>query len=881
MRKNPLPLGILKSTSFLLLFLFTAFYGNAQSPQLRITDFVLFGGNANCPNGAQTPCNSPGCAVQLGSSSSVSGGSVGSYRLVKTTGTVTITGNVYSGGTVQLSNGNKVTGKITAANSTAITTPAFTAGSNSIFSGNIDINGNITVSGGTVSGKVTHPSGTTYTGPTPLGGNIVGNPSLPLLPDMPPIAIFPSAGVTDITTSKTITPGAYRNISLSGNKTITLSGPGTYIFKSIKNSGSTNNFVFDFKGSSTGNFIIYIHGDANLCKVSASMTNGGSATRIFTEVHGNGTGDDDDPTASFRIANGSSSNSATKWLGTVWAPYAAINIGSGTGNCSITGALWSGTQVNIQSGVSIIYAPFLLCSTPNAKAGNDKSITCDIPTVTLDGSSTTAGAQYSWTSVGGTGVFVSGANTATPVVSAAGKYVLQVSVNGGCSATDTVVVTDIPCVIPYYPPPANGKVGNLIGAELNSLYLNFGLVTDSAKTIFILKGDSVMIDVISRQGQFAALLSLLQTSDYGITDLIDNGPNSGIITGKYPIANLRKLDSLPILIDYCRPLFPGINNTGIATTQGDAVMRTDFLRNGYKLNGDSIKVGVISDSYNTLANNPASTDVSNGDLPGTGNPVNGTPVQVLGEYPFGRRSDEGRAMLQIIHDIAPKATLAFRTGFVSPGDMALGIRQLKQASCDVIVDDVTFITEPFFRDGVVTQAVNEVSQQGVTYFTSAGNFGNKAYESNFNATAAPAGIIGSAHNFGGGDIFQNISLKPGTYTIVLQWDDDFYSLGQGTGTQNDLDIYLTNNSGVTLFGFNRNNIGGDPVEVLPFTVTTNTQTNILVTRNSGNASVRFKYIIYRGDATINEFNSGESTIAGHANAEGCRAFLSWQLGIYQ
>ncbi len=74
---------------------------------------------------------------------------------------------------------------------------------------------------------------------------------------------------------------------------------------------------------------------------------------------------------------------------------------------------------------------------------------------------------------------------------------------------------------------------------------------------------------------------------------------------------------------------------------------------------------------NTLANDPASTDVSNGDLPGSGNPVNGTPVEVLGEYPFGRRSDEGRAMLQIIHDIAPKATLAFRTGFVSPGDMAL------------------------------------------------------------------------------------------------------------------------------------------------------------------------------------------------------------------
>lgn len=167
--------------------------------------------------------------------------------------------------------------------------------------------------------------------------------------------------------------------------------------------------------------------------------------------------------------------------------------------------------------------------------------------------------------------------------------------------------------------------------------------------------------------------------------------------------------------------------------------------------------------------------------------------------------------------------------------MALGIRQLRDAGCDVIVDDVTFITEPFFRDGVVAGAVNEVSGQGVTYVTAAGNFGNKSYEGVFNATTPPSGYNGTAHNFGGGDIYQNISLTPGTYTIVLQWEDGFYSLDQGTGAQTDLDIFLTNNNGATLFGFNRNNIGGDPVEVLPFTVTSPTTTNILITRANGPA----------------------------------------------
>ena len=77
------------------------------------------------------------------------------------------------------------------------------------------------------------------------------------------------------------------------------------------------------------------------------------------------------------------------------------------------------------------------------------------------------------------------------------------------------------------------------------------------------------------------------------------------------------------------------------------------------------------------------------------NPVNSIPVEVILEYPYGTRTDEGRAMLQIIHDIAPKASLAFRTGFINATDFADGIRELEKAGCDIIVDDITYITQPF------------------------------------------------------------------------------------------------------------------------------------------------------------------------------------------
>ena len=132
-------------------------------------------------------------------------------------------------------------------------------------------------------------------------------------------------------------------------------------------------------------------------------------------------------------------------------------------------------------------------------------------------------------------------------------------------------------------------------------------------------------------------------------------------------------------------------------------------------------------------------------------------------------------MLQIVHDIAPKAKLAFHTGFLSAGNFAGAIQKLASPTlpggrCDIIVDDLTYITEPFQRDGVVAQAVNQAVAQGVTYFTSAGNFGNKSYEAVFTGVTNTAIIpTGQIHRFGpnAADIYQTINLKPGSYTIAL------------------------------------------------------------------------------------------------------------------
>lgn len=470
-------------------------------------------------------------------------------------------------------------------------------------------------------------------------------------------------------------------------------------------------------------------------------------------------------------------------------------------------------------------------------------------------------------------------------------------------------------IIPYYAPPDGGKVGgeSLIGAELTSLYNkyisfkkpeNFKAKSDY---IFQLKGldvsdvHRVLIEVSSLEGRLNNLLSILVNGEYGFDPTYrdpDSHPDPRGAKGWMPIGNLLMMNDLIDDLNYARPVYPGIGNfsveqTGLTQSQGDKALRSDFARMGYNIDGSGVKIGVISNSYNTIGayygpnNGGADVDVGFGDLPGNGNP-NGynLPVDIFLDIDpdiYGPLSDEGRAMLQIVHDVAPGAELAFRTGFLGEEDMADGIRQLaygyegegqpnNDRACDIIVDDITYITAPFFRDGVVAEAVDEVVDKGVTFFSSAGNFGNWSYENEFSPGTEILG--GTAHNFGGqGGIFQMVNLKEGTYTLVFQWDDGT-SEDQST-TETDMDIFLTSNNGSNVLGFNRVNTGGAPVEIVPFSVNENgAMTNIVISKVDGplNNNPRIKYIVFRGGANFEITDKAQetrsSTIVGHANAAG-------------
>ena len=241
-------------------------------------------------------------------------------------------------------------------------------------------------------------------------------------------------------------------------------------------------------------------------------------------------------------------------------------------------------------------------------------------------------------------------------------------------------------ILPGYDPTT--KVFDLIGSELTSLT---GNPDDSASTdIYKTQGDSVFIDIIVLFEQRDAVeLYLLDSFEISTLDYIDNGNNNLVITVLFPISELYKLNLQTTIINYARPSFPARTNSGLINTGGDIAQGSFLVRGGFNVNGAGIKVGVLSDSYG--ANGAGlNADTLNGDLPGS------SQVTIVQDLPFG--SDEGRAMMQIVHDVAPGADLFFRRGFISEGNFAKGITELDTAyHCDVIIDDIIYLTEPFFQ----------------------------------------------------------------------------------------------------------------------------------------------------------------------------------------
>ncbi len=365
---------------------------------------------------------------------------------------------------------------------------------------------------------------------------------------------------------------------------------------------------------------------------------------------------------------------------------------------------------------------------------------------------------------------------------------------------------------------------------------------------------------------------------------LQGGATAGnVVSGRLPISSIRAAASLSSL----RGMRPSYVRTyvGSAESEADSAHRADEVRENLGLNGGGQKVCALSDSYNqdSSALTTASDDIQSGDLPGAGNPSGRTaPVDVLEDYDGSdpEPTDEGRAMLQLIHDIAPGARLGFHTAFGGLAGFAQGIRDLANAGCTVIVDDVGYSVEPFYQDGPVANAVDEVVAQGIPYFSSAGNDGENSYEAPFRGVPGRSGIIDDTyvpHDFNSGgatDTRQEITIRPeGTFRIFsFQWTDPSAQVQGSAGPDTDIDIALVDGSDNVISSSTRGN-GVVPVESLEYTNNQNTAVtlDLVVEKASGPAPDEIKYVYSGSGFSIEEYDTGGATIYGHQMAEGAMA----------
>ena len=318
-------------------------------------------------------------------------------------------------------------------------------------------------------------------------------------------------------------------------------------------------------------------------------------------------------------------------------------------------------------------------------------------------------------------------------------------------------------------------------------------------------------------------------------------------------ARLRKQITAALALRNLRPTANMFMPTGPIDSEADTTHRAAEARAFFGVSGSGVKVGVLSNGVNSLAAQQAV-----GELPA---------VTVLaGQAGSG---DEGTAMLELVHDIAPGAQLFFATVLPTQAAFAQNILNLRAAGCDIIVDDVGYFREAVFQDDNVAQAVNNVTASGALYFSSAGNEGNKddntsgVWEGDFlDSGTNTAGTVtiagGTFHSFGGGAISDQLTVgNGGGSPIGLFWSDP---LG---GSSNDYDLYILDAGLTTVINAATNIQNGtqDPVELS--TISPAAGRRLLIFRKTGAAQRALHLNSFRGRLAIS--TSGQTH--GHSAAE--------------
>lgn len=326
-------------------------------------------------------------------------------------------------------------------------------------------------------------------------------------------------------------------------------------------------------------------------------------------------------------------------------------------------------------------------------------------------------------------------------------------------------------------------------------------------------------------------------------------PRANVLSFYLPIDRVEALAARKE-VRILRPMTGAVAGAGSQTSEGDSIHHARTVRTDLNVRGDSIDVGVISDGCVNWAASKAL-----GDLPAGFTAANFTFLN-------GNKSgtgDEGTAMMEIVHDMAPASTLHFYgalgVGGGSPAMVDAIWRLKNEKGAEIIVDDLTYFDQPMFEDSsantgwTIAAAARSVTDSGVVYVSSAGNWAQGGatdrahYQSMFtdnnpasNTPVKPLPVpippapppggymppFDNLHDFNAGagiDVALKVVVppfvppEPPRLTVVLQWNDRWGL------SMNDFDLYLYDRNLATIKASSTTNQVGaqDPYEAVSYT----------------------------------------------------------------
>jgi len=276
-----------------------------------------------------------------------------------------------------------------------------------------------------------------------------------------------------------------------------------------------------------------------------------------------------------------------------------------------------------------------------------------------------------------------------------------------------------------------------------------------------------------------------------------------VVQAEVPVESLQLIEELPFVRFIHLPYYAMSNGSsgaspGSLTTQGDAILRALALRTSLNVTGAGVRVGVISTGIGGLfqsgnctttcppvaLSGATASPILTGDLPGgvasfgtrnTNSPPALTAVSAdvlfaaksfrsidddLGDSADGKYGAEGSAMLEIIHHLAPGASLSFANADTDL-EFETAVNYLASQN-DVVVDDMSFLAPSY--DGTsdvsqnTTQALNNPANPIRAYITVAGNYALNHYS----GTWSDSKVDGTQYTGEGGDLHQFSGMPPGT-----------------------------------------------------------------------------------------------------------------------